>query len=58
MKLIGHYRFGNYIGEAEESEEESEHGRDHVDAYVDNDAPEDGAEGNDQQLMELDGMLH
>ncbi|KAI9783457.1 MAG: hypothetical protein M1816_001381 [Peltula sp. TS41687] len=46
--------FGNYIGEAQESEEESEHDRTHGDAYVDDDAPEDVVEVNDQQLMELD----
>lgn len=47
-------RFGNFIGEAEESEEESLHGA-AGDAYVDDDdeAEEDGVR-NDQALMEID----
>lgn len=46
--------FGNFIGEAEESEEESLHGA-AGDAYVDDDdeAEEDGVR-NDQALMEID----
>ena len=48
-------RFGNFIGEAEESEEESQHGANGHDAYVfDDEAEEDGVPNN-QQLMEIDG---
>ena len=48
-------RFGNFIGEAEESEDESQHSVKGYDAYVyDDEADEDGAP-NDQQLMEIDG---
>ena len=48
-------RFGNFIGEAEESEDESQNGVNGHDAYVyDDDADEDGAP-NDLQLMEIDG---
>ncbi|KAI9828933.1 MAG: hypothetical protein M1826_005856 [Phylliscum demangeonii] len=46
--------FGNYIGEAEESEEESQNGHASADAYVDREPSEDGAEGNNAQLMDLD----
>ncbi|CAF9937548.1 MAG: hypothetical protein HETSPECPRED_000577 [Heterodermia speciosa] len=47
--------FGNFIGEAEESEDESQNGVNGHDAYVyDDDADEDGAP-NDLQLMEIDG---
>ncbi|KAI9760059.1 MAG: erg10, acetyl-CoA C-acetyltransferase [Chaenotheca gracillima] len=47
--------FGNFIGEAEASEEdESQHGANGADAYIDEDELEDEAEVNDQQLMELD----
>ncbi|XDG08774.1 hypothetical protein ABKA04_008389 [Annulohypoxylon sp. FPYF3050] len=46
--------FGNFIGEdAEASEEESEHGVD-LDAYVDDDAPEEAQEVTGQELMEVD----
>ena len=49
-------RFGNFIGEAEESEDESQQGTNGHDAYVfDDEADEDGVT-NDQQLMEIDGM--
>ncbi|KAI9720026.1 MAG: hypothetical protein M1812_003153 [Candelaria pacifica] len=46
--------FGNFIGEAEESEEESQHDGNGADAYVYDEGPEDEVEVNDQQLMELD----
>ncbi|KAI9802181.1 MAG: hypothetical protein M1825_002901 [Sarcosagium campestre] len=48
--------FGNFIGEAEESDAESQNDGAHVDAYVYDEADEDeGAQNaNDQQLMELD----
>ncbi|KAI9886198.1 MAG: Cyclin-dependent kinases regulatory subunit (Cell division control protein cks1) [Watsoniomyces obsoletus] len=47
--------FGNYIGEADESEDEqSQAGPAAADAYVADGATEDGNEGADQQLMELD----
>ena len=49
-------RFGNFIGEAEESEDESQQGANGHDAYVfEDEADEDGVR-NDQQLMEIDGM--
>ncbi len=49
------YRFGNFIGEAEESEEESLNGANGHDAYVDDEAEEDGVPNN-QALMEVDGQ--
>ncbi|KAK5005523.1 hypothetical protein LTR39_005902 [Cryomyces antarcticus] len=49
--------FGNFIGEAEESEEESQHGINGASAYVYDEEPEEEAEVNDQQLMEIDGGL-
>lgn len=48
-------RFGNFIGEAPESDEEVQDGAPAGDAYLDVDDDE-AAETNDQQLMELDGM--
>ncbi|CAD6573395.1 MAG: hypothetical protein ASARMPREDX12_006009 [Alectoria sarmentosa] len=45
--------FGNFIGEAEESEEESQHGAT-GDAYVDEDEAEEDGVRNDQALMEID----
>ncbi len=48
-------RFGNFIGEAEESEEESQHGGIGADAYVYDEEPELETGVNDQQLMQLDG---
>ncbi|KAM0799145.1 U5 small nuclear ribonucleoprotein component [Usnea florida] len=45
--------FGNFIGEAEESEEESQHGAT-GDAYVDEDEPQEDDVINDQALMEID----
>lgn len=51
-------RFGNFIGEAVESDEEDQRSETGADAYVDyDDASVAGHEGDDQQLMELDGML-
>jgi hypothetical protein len=47
-------RFGNFIGEAEESENESHHAGHDADAYLDVE-PAEEAEINDQQLMEVDG---
>ncbi|KAI9880134.1 MAG: hypothetical protein M1830_005163 [Pleopsidium flavum] len=46
--------FGNFIGEAEESEEESQHGDIGADAYVYDQEPEEETGVNNQQLMELD----
>ena len=46
-------RFGNFIGEAEESEEESQHGAT-GDAYVDEDEADGDGVPNDQALMEID----
>ncbi|KAI9866584.1 MAG: hypothetical protein M1813_001136 [Trichoglossum hirsutum] len=49
--------FGNFIGEAEESEEESHHDDAGAEAYV-HDEEEDEADDDDQQLMEVDGKFH
>lgn len=46
-------RFGNFIGEAEESEEESQHGAT-GDAYVNEDEADEEDVPNDQALMEID----
>ena len=48
-------RFGNFIGEAEESEEESQPEVNGGNAYLDEDEAEEEAPENDQQLMEIDG---
>lgn len=48
-------RFGNFIGEAEESEEESQHETTAADPYLDDEEEEEEAAVNNQQLMELDG---
>lgn len=45
--------FGNFIGEAEESEDDSQHGVD-VGAYLDDDYPEEAPEATGQELMEVD----
>ncbi|PSS08817.1 hypothetical protein M430DRAFT_23035 [Amorphotheca resinae ATCC 22711] len=45
--------FGNFIGEAEESEDESQHGVD-AGAYVYDDEPEEAPEATGQELMEID----
>lgn len=51
------FRFGNFIGEAEESEDESQNGVD-AGAYVyDEDELEEAAEVTGQELMEIDGTL-
>lgn len=49
-------RFGNFIGEAEESEDDSQHGID-AGAYVYDDYPEEAPEEEvtGQELMEVDG---
>jgi hypothetical protein len=47
-------RFGNFIGEAEESEDDSQHGID-AGAYVYDDYPEEAPEVTGQELMEIDG---
>jgi hypothetical protein len=55
---INYLRFGNFIGEAVESDEEgSQYDDAGASAYVDMDE-EDGepGDGNNQQLMELDGI--
>lgn len=50
------HRFGNYIGEAAESDQEQSEDNDHgADAYVDMEEDGEPAEINDQQLMEVDG---
>lgn len=46
--------FGNFIGEAEESEDDSQHGVD-AGAYVYDDYPEEAPEATGQELMEIDG---
>ena len=50
-----HHRFGNFIGEAEESEDEAQDCAPAADAYLDADDDHEAAEVNDQQLMEVDG---
>ncbi|KAH8679876.1 P-loop containing nucleoside triphosphate hydrolase protein [Tricladium varicosporioides] len=45
--------FGNFIGEAEESEDDSQHGID-AGAYVYDDYPEEAPESTGQELMEID----
>ena len=47
-------RFGNYIGEVDESTEESQDGAQAGDQYLDVDEDEAEAEVNDQELMQLD----
>jgi U5 small nuclear ribonucleoprotein component len=48
-------RFGNFIGEVEESEDDSQHGVD-AGAYVYDEYPEEEApEATGQELMEIDG---
>jgi U5 small nuclear ribonucleoprotein component len=47
-------RFGNFIGEAEESEDDSQPGVD-AGAYVYDDEPEDVVGATGQELMEIDG---
>ena len=49
------YRFGNYIGEPEESDEEHVEPT-YVNQYLDDDEEEEAQAANDQQLMDLDGM--
>ncbi|CAG8974326.1 hypothetical protein HYALB_00006174 [Hymenoscyphus albidus] len=49
--------FGNFIGEAESSEDESQPGVD-AGAYVYDDDPEDVPEATGQELMEIDGEYH
>ena len=49
-------RFGNFIGEAAESDEEDQRDDIGVDAYVGYDEEASVAGGDAQQLMELDGM--
>jgi hypothetical protein len=49
-------RFGNFIGEAGESEEESQHGNE-ASAYVYDEYPEEEAEVTGQELMDLDGTF-
>lgn len=50
------FRFGNFIGEAEESEEESQDGA-HVGGYVYDEDDEEEGPPNDQQLMQIDGII-
>lgn len=50
-------RFGNFIGEVEDSDEESQHGANGHHAYGLDDEDEEEAPVNDQQLMELDGDM-
>jgi len=48
-------RFGNFIGEVEESDDDSQHGVD-AGAYVyDEDPEEEAPEATGQELMEIDG---
>lgn len=50
------FRFGNFIGEAEESEEESQDGALGSGYVYDEDDEEEGPP-NDQQLMQIDGTI-
>lgn len=50
-------RFGNFIGDAEESEEESQHGNE-ANAYVYDEYPAEEAEVTGQELMDLDGRYY
>lgn len=54
MPLLTCDRFGNYIGEPEESEVEEEVA-DNVNQYMYDDEADEGPVVNDQQLMEVDG---
>lgn len=49
--------FGNFIGDAEASGDQSQHGADVADRYLQEDESDDDAPVNDQQLMDLDGIL-
>jgi hypothetical protein len=49
-------RFGNFIGEPEDSDVEQEQDVDANDYLYDQDDQDDAAAANDQQLMEVDGM--
>jgi len=53
-------RFGNYIGEVDESDEEDLQQATAADAYLDDDDDQDEEEAvaNDQQLMDLDSTCH
>jgi len=55
-KLIPCDRFGNFIGEPEDSDIEQEQDVDANDYLYDQDEQDEGAAANDQQLMEVDGM--
>lgn len=48
-------RFGNFIGEANESEDESEQEENGRNAYYLEDEARENEPANDQQLMEIDG---
>ena len=51
-----YYRFGNFIGEIEESEDDSQHGVD-AGTYMYDEYPEEEApEATGQELMEIDGL--
>lgn len=50
-----HNRFGNFIGEAEDSDDEAQNGATAADAYLDDDDADEAADINDQQLMQVDG---
>lgn len=56
--LVSQCRFGNFIGEAVESDDEGQRSENGADAYVDYDENASAVpdEGHNQQLMELDGM--
>ena len=52
-RLFNSCRFGNFIGEASESEEEAQPTA-NGDAYLDDDEPDEDPVNNDQALMEID----
>jgi len=61
IALLTWSRFGNYIGEADESDEEDLQQAAAADAYLDADDDDEADEEaiiNDQQLMDLDSARH
>jgi hypothetical protein len=56
IKLTFRDRFGNFIGEPEDSDIEQEQDVDANDYLYDQDEQDEAAAVNDQQLMEVDGM--
>lgn len=53
--LLTFSRFGNFIGEANDSEDESEQEENGRNAYYLEDEARENEPANDQQLMDIDG---